>query len=152
MVIAQRWLRYFTDSEGNNLTILEPQRGDVEGKNWVKPLLCLQRSHSIDHRKNFFGFRKSSENVVRLDVEVWNLILFRRRHVCFKAIMSSKKKKSEGKSGEVEKAEEIFQAVILSDSFNFRFLPITLETPRVSETQITCTLPQNYQSKVSICF
>lgn len=46
--------------------------------------------------------------------------------------MSSKKKRSEGRSGDsVEKAEEIFQAVILSDSFNFRFLPITLETPRV---------------------
>lgn len=45
--------------------------------------------------------------------------------------MSSKKKKGEGKSGESwEKGEEIFQAVILSDSFNFRFLPITLETPR----------------------
>jgi len=48
--------------------------------------------------------------------------------------MSSKRKRNEGKSGEsVEKAEEIFQAVILSDSFNFRFLPITLETPRVSK-------------------
>ena len=47
--------------------------------------------------------------------------------------MSSKKKKSEGRSGDsVEQAAEIFQAVILSDSFNFRFLPITLETPRVS--------------------
>lgn len=47
-------------------------------------------------------------------------------------MMSSKKKKGEGKSGESwEKGEEIFQAVILSDSFNFRFLPITLETPRV---------------------
>lgn len=46
--------------------------------------------------------------------------------------MSSKKKKSEGRSGDsVEQAAEIFQAVILSDSFNFRFLPITLETPRV---------------------
>ena len=46
--------------------------------------------------------------------------------------MSSKKKRSEGRSGEsVEKAEEIFQAVILSDSFNLRFLPISLETPRV---------------------
>lgn len=45
--------------------------------------------------------------------------------------MSSKKKRSEGRSGEsLEKAEEVFQAVILSDSFNFRFLPITLETPR----------------------
>ncbi|KAL9984735.1 hypothetical protein ACROYT_G007068 [Oculina patagonica] len=45
--------------------------------------------------------------------------------------MSSKKKKGEGKSGESwEKGEEIFQGVILSDSFNFRFLPITLETPR----------------------
>lgn len=57
------------------------------------------------------------------------------RHVCFKEIkevMSSKKKRSEGRSGEsVEKAEEIFQAVILSDSFNLRFLPISLETPRV---------------------
>lgn len=47
-------------------------------------------------------------------------------------MMSSKKKKGEAKSGESwEKGEEIFQAVILSDSFNFRFLPITLETPRV---------------------
>ena len=47
--------------------------------------------------------------------------------------MSSKKKKGEGKSGESwEKGEEIFQGVILSDSFNFRFLPVTLETPRVS--------------------
>ncbi|XP_020606642.1 translation initiation factor eIF-2B subunit epsilon-like [Orbicella faveolata] len=46
-------------------------------------------------------------------------------------MMSSKKKKGEGKSGESwEKGEEIFQGVILSDSFNFRFLPITLETPR----------------------
>ena len=53
--------------------------------------------------------------------------------------MSSKKKKSDGRSGELEKAEEVFQAVILSDSFNFRFLPITLETPRVSELQITCS-------------
>ncbi|CAH3018109.1 unnamed protein product [Porites evermanni] len=44
--------------------------------------------------------------------------------------MSSKKKKSDGRSGELEKAEEVFQAVILTDSFNFRFLPITLETPR----------------------
>ena len=51
--------------------------------------------------------------------------------------MSSKKKKSDGRSGELEKAEEVFQAVILTDSFNFRFLPITLETPRVSELQIT---------------
>ena len=51
--------------------------------------------------------------------------------------MSSKKKKGEGKSGESwEKGEEIFQAVILSDSFNFRFLPITLETPRVSDSFI----------------
>ena len=53
--------------------------------------------------------------------------------------MSSKKKKSDGRSGELEKAEEVFQAVILTDSFNFRFLPITLETPRVSELQITCS-------------
>lgn len=45
--------------------------------------------------------------------------------------MSSKKKKGEGKSGESwEKGEEIFQGVILTDSFNFRFLPVTLETPR----------------------
>lgn len=47
--------------------------------------------------------------------------------------MSSKKKKGDGKSGETwEKGEEIFQGVILTDSFNFRFLPITFETPRVS--------------------
>lgn len=54
--------------------------------------------------------------------------------------MSTKKKKGEGKSGESwEKGEEIFQGVILTDSFNFRFLPVTLETPRVSEVnECTC--------------
>lgn len=46
--------------------------------------------------------------------------------------MSSKKKKGEGKGESWEKGEEIFQGVILTDSFNFRFLPVTLETPRVS--------------------
>ena len=93
--------------------------------------------------------------------EVWNPVHLRRRHVCFKETMSSKKKRTEGRSGEsLEKAEEIFQAVILSDSFNFRFLPITLETPRVSyqfcfQSHVLAKLPRplafQYFQFVLIC-
>lgn len=45
-------------------------------------------------------------------------------------------KKKESKSGQQsaswEKAEDVLQAVVLADSFDCRFLPITLEKPRVS--------------------
>lgn len=44
--------------------------------------------------------------------------------------MSTKKKKGGGETW--EKGDEILQGVILADSFNFKFLPITLEKPRVS--------------------
>lgn len=58
------------------------------------------------------------------------------RHVCFPSEnMSSKKRRGEGKGNESwEKAEDILQGVILADSFDFKFLPITLEKPRVSES------------------
>lgn len=46
--------------------------------------------------------------------------------------MGSKKKKG-GDSW--EKEEDSLQGVILADSFNFKFLPITLEKPRVSLCQ-----------------
>jgi translation initiation factor eIF-2B subunit epsilon len=46
-------------------------------------------------------------------------------------------KKKESKSGQQsaswEKPDDVLQAVVLADSFNYRFLPITLEKPRVSE-------------------
>lgn len=108
-------------------TILEQNKKeteeDVEEGNWVKPLHFLQRTQNL----TVVG-RRTVELAER------SLVPVLRRHVCVKENMSSKKKRSEGRSGEsVEKAEEIFQAVILSDSFNFRFLPITFETPRVSE-------------------
>ena len=46
--------------------------------------------------------------------------------------MSSRKKKGEGKTGESwEKSEDVLQAVILADSFNYKFSPITREKPRV---------------------
>ena len=41
-------------------------------------------------------------------------------------------KKDKGKSNPAEKwnSEDVIQAVVIADSFNFRFLPITLEKPR----------------------
>jgi hypothetical protein len=42
-----------------------------------------------------------------------------------------KKTKKEG-DGEVIKEELTLQALILADSFDEKFVPITLETPRVS--------------------
>ncbi|XP_048578776.1 translation initiation factor eIF-2B subunit epsilon isoform X2 [Nematostella vectensis] len=52
--------------------------------------------------------------------------------------MSSKKKKGNGESW--EKGEEILQAVILADSFNYKFLPVTLEKPRALLPLINCPL------------
>lgn len=103
----------------------------MEEGNWVKPLHFLQRTQNLTVVGGD-GRRKTSG--ISVELAERSLVPVLRRHVCFKENMSSKKKRSEGRSGEsVEKAEEIFQAVILSDSFNFRFLPITFETPRVSE-------------------
>lgn len=47
--------------------------------------------------------------------------------------MGSRKKKGDGKGGgeSWEKSEDILQAVVLGDSFNYKFLPITREKPRV---------------------
>ena len=47
--------------------------------------------------------------------------------------MPSKKKESKSgqQSASWEKPDDVLQAVILTDSFNYRFLPITLEKPRV---------------------
>ena len=47
--------------------------------------------------------------------------------------MPGKKKgpKSGQQSASWEKPDDVLQAVILADSFNYRFLPITLEKPRV---------------------
>jgi translation initiation factor eIF-2B subunit epsilon len=47
--------------------------------------------------------------------------------------MPSKKKdsKSGQPSASWEKPDDVLQAVVLADSFNYRFLPITLEKPRV---------------------
>ncbi len=40
-------------------------------------------------------------------------------------------KKEKGKKGEAKwNAEDVVQAVVIADSFNFRFLPITMEKPR----------------------
>ena len=40
-------------------------------------------------------------------------------------------KKDKGKKGtEKWDAEDVIQAVVIADSFNFRFLPITTEKPR----------------------
>lgn len=133
--MARMFHRYKRDVH----TILEQNKKeteeDVEEGNWVKPLHFLQRTQNLtvvggDGRVD--GRRKTSG--ISVELAERSLVPVLRRHVCFKENMSSKKKRSEGRSGEsVEKAEEIFQAVILSDSFNFRFLPITFETPRVSE-------------------
>ena len=58
-------------------------------------------------------------------------------------------KKKDSKTGQPsaswEKADETLQAVILTDSFNFRFLPVTLEKPRVSH-KLT------YVNEFSICY
>ena len=50
----------------------------MEGKNWVKPLLCLRAmfglvQSSVDNRK-FLCFRTSSEVFVNLTGQVWDLI------------------------------------------------------------------------------
>lgn len=41
------------------------------------------------------------------------------------------KAKKPAKAGADEKGEDVLQAVILADSFQDRFKPFTLETPRV---------------------
>lgn len=48
--------------------------------------------------------------------------------------MPNKKKdpKSGNQNASCEKPNDVLQAVILADSFNWRFSPITLERPRVS--------------------
>jgi translation initiation factor eIF-2B subunit epsilon len=40
-------------------------------------------------------------------------------------------KSAAAKAKEVEVEEEVLQAVILADSFNTRFMPLTASTPRV---------------------
>lgn len=51
-----------------------------------------------------------------------------------KTKMPNKKKdaKSGNQNASCEKPNDVLQAVILADSFNWRFSPITLERPRVS--------------------
>ncbi|KAK3711933.1 hypothetical protein QZH41_009445 [Actinostola sp. cb2023] len=52
--------------------------------------------------------------------------------------MGSRKKRGGGETW--EKGEEILQGVILADSFNFKFLPITLERPRALLPLVNCPL------------
>ncbi|XP_031572968.1 translation initiation factor eIF-2B subunit epsilon-like [Actinia tenebrosa] len=52
--------------------------------------------------------------------------------------MNTKKRKGGGETW--EKGDEILQGVILADSFNFKFLPITLERPRALLPLVNCTL------------
>ena len=47
---------------------------------------------------------------------------------------ASGKSKKPAKAGTDEKREDVLQAVILADSFQDRFKPFTLETPRVCIT------------------
>ncbi|XP_028397164.1 translation initiation factor eIF-2B subunit epsilon-like [Dendronephthya gigantea] len=56
--------------------------------------------------------------------------------------MPSKKKESKSgqQSASWEKPDDVLQAVILADSFNFRFLPITLEKPRALLPLVNYTL------------
>ncbi|CAB4007455.1 translation initiation factor eIF-2B subunit epsilon-like, partial [Paramuricea clavata] len=56
--------------------------------------------------------------------------------------MPSKKKdsKSGQPSASWEKPDDVLQAVVLADSFNYRFLPITLEKPRALLPLVNCTL------------
>ncbi len=46
--------------------------------------------------------------------------------------MSTKKKRGGGGAGEDFKQEDVLQAVVIADSFNVRFAPITNDKPRVS--------------------
>ncbi|XP_046843954.1 translation initiation factor eIF-2B subunit epsilon-like isoform X2 [Xenia sp. Carnegie-2017] len=56
--------------------------------------------------------------------------------------MPNKKKdaKSGNQNASCEKPNDVLQAVILADSFNWRFSPITLERPRVLLPLVNCTL------------
>jgi translation initiation factor eIF-2B subunit epsilon len=60
--------------------------------------------------------------------------------------MGEAKKKAPAKPSQQQdlKTEEVLQALILADSFDQRFTPITLEKPRVTLTQQTQT-HQHYQ-------
>ena len=45
--------------------------------------------------------------------------------------MAANTKRNKGKGDSILQQEDVLQAVVLADSFNVRFAPITLERPRV---------------------
>lgn len=51
------------------------------------------------------------------------------------------KAKKPAKAGTDEKREDVLQAVILADSFQDRFKPFTLETPRVCMSEAGLRFP-----------
>jgi hypothetical protein len=56
--------------------------------------------------------------------------------------------KSKGKQrGEVLKQEDVIQAVVIADSFNIRFAPITKKKPKVKFTCIFVLLVRIKESK-----
>ena len=57
------------------------------------------------------------------------------------------KKKSNNQSGDWQKEDEIVQAVIIADSFNRKFAPITFETPRVWISFQLCFIYITYTSQ-----
>ncbi|XP_071793924.1 translation initiation factor eIF2B subunit epsilon-like [Asterias amurensis] len=54
--------------------------------------------------------------------------------------MAANTKKSKGKGDNVLQQEDVLQAVVLADSFNVKFAPITLERPRALLPLVNCPL------------
>ena len=65
--------------------------------------------------------------------------------------MSQKKKNKETETSKDKwnKEEDPLQAVVVADSFNSKFLPITVERPRVRRPTY-CTRPESKEAQVSV--
>jgi len=60
------------------------------------------------------------------------------------------KTKKPAKAGTDEKREDVLQAVILADSFQDRFKPFTLETPRVGPAVKSFRVPSHADLAIAV--